>query len=308
VASAPASRRAGRSAAAGSHGPPTPSRSTCSRTVSRVPRSRSTGLPAWTCSSLCPASSGSGDERAYRSRSGASGRASPSEPSQKTTTSARTRPAAVTTPVTRPPARSTVTTSSALNRAPRAFARRAWASAARRACSRPSPGTWKPPSSRVSSRSGCRSAHSRGVRRKPRTPHDVAQPWRRRRSASRSGVVARSRLPTGLKHHWPSRPPYFAAVYFANSVSVRSASVRNTSPGPSSASPPPRTVTSVQPRSVSSSASAQPSRPPPATTTRGRAAICSSGRRSCAFGNNVRHARRGVKRPKRCPLRRGRSP
>ncbi len=89
--------------------------------------------------------------------------------------SAANLPWSVTTPVTRPPEDSMpVTVWWGRNRAPRAVARRACASAARTALAMPSPGVWKPASTRSRSSSGCSAVHSPGSSRRLSTPHAVA--------------------------------------------------------------------------------------------------------------------------------------
>ena len=105
-------------------------------------------------------------------------------------------------------------------------------------------------------------------------------PCLRCRSAQRSGVEATSSPPTGLNaqpSEWVSAPN-FSTVYFANSVMVLDGLVWKTRPGACDDDPPvvnkgPRssTVTSVQPRAVSSSASDVPTIPAPMTTTLGAA-------------------------------------
>src|SRR6476659_7878485 len=111
-------------------------------------------------------------------------------------------------------------------------------------------------------------------------PHDVSQPWRRYRSVRRSGDVATSMLPTLRKHHCPASvsPSYFSTVYRANSVIVFEPFVWNTSPGAWLDEPPAAqrvpwstTVTSVQPRAVSSSARFAPTIPAPMIATLGPA-------------------------------------
>ena len=91
-------------------------------------------------------------------------------------------------------------------------------------------------------------------------------------------MVATSSPPTWLKHQAPSTssPRNFSTVYDANALIVREALVWNTRPGAWDVEPPvsgsgpwSRTVTSVQPRSVSSSARFAPTIPAPMTTTRG---------------------------------------
>lgn len=126
--------------------------------------------------------------------------------------------------------------------------------------------------------SGCNATHSPGVTSLPSIPHACARPAFRCRSAHRSAVVAISRPPTGLKAH-PSgcrSEPNFSTVYFANAVMVFDGLVWNTSPGACEVEPPvansgPRstTVTSVQPRTVSSSAREVPTIPAPITTILG---------------------------------------
>ena len=147
----------------------------------------------------------------------------PQKPAQHTTTSAGSTPSAVRTPVTFLPSSTTPSTSVfARNLAPRAIAASAWACTARTALTKPSVGVWNPPRMRSASTSGCSSAHWPAVSRSPGIPQDCAHPALRCRSAQRSGVVATSRPPVGLKAQPPagSSPPNLATVYFANSDMV----------------------------------------------------------------------------------------
>ena len=191
--------------------------------------------------------------------------------SPRSVITARTRPSSV---------RIAVTVCSSANRAPRSIARRPIASIARTLFASPSVGTRYPPRIRSRSSSGHAATHSSESRRRPSTPHDVANPRRRLSSSSRSGVVASSSPPTCRKHHCPSswRALYFSTVYAAYSVIALEPFVWNTRPGACEDEPPAahrrpwsRTVTSVQPRSVSSSARPAPTIPAPMMTTRGDA-------------------------------------
>ncbi len=219
--------------------------------------------------------------------SGVSGRSAPTSlatfgpqmPAQQTTTSARKWPRLVTTPLTRPPVVCTSSTSwYGRNRTPRRCAAWACAFTARTATASPSVGVCSPPSTRSGSSSECSLTDSSAEITRDSTPHEVSQPCRRCSSASRSGVVATSRPPTGRKHGSPSRSSAvsFSTVYRASSVMVFDGLHWNTRPGAWELEPPvaysgpwSSTVMSVQPRTDSSSASAAPTTPAPMMTTRG---------------------------------------
>lgn len=143
---------------------------------------------------------------------------------------------------------------------------------------RPSEGRYKAPRMRSGDSNGCRDAASSGGSTVASSPHAMAKLHRRCSSASRSGVVATSSPPTALKAAKPSRVSEESlwTVYAASSAIVREGLVWKTSPGAWEVDPPvsgmepwSRTVTSAQPRRVSSSARLAPTIPAPMTTTRG---------------------------------------
>src|SRR4051812_12629350 len=198
----------------------------------------------------------------------------PQNPAHDTTTSAGKSPWSVRTPVTRPPScRTSVTRVEPTKRAPREVARSASTPTAFAARASPSVGVCSAPKTCEPSSSGQRRTHSSASIRDPWTPHDVAQPCLRLRSSQRAGVVATSMPPTWRKQ---SSSRNFETVYFANSVIVLDAFVWNTRPGACDVDPPVRgsgpwssTVTSAQPRAVSSSARFAPTMPAPMITTVG---------------------------------------
>ena len=188
----------------------------------------------------------------------------------------------VTTPVTRPSVDRDVedlVPGAAAGR-PASAARRICASTARTALARPSVGTSRPPRTTLA-------VHQR-VLRDALVGGPAAAPRRPRRSASRgggaarrarSGVVATSSPPTCRKHGSPST---LEAAQLLDGVAgelghglgrVRlehqARGVRGGAAGGAGRSPWSTTVTSVQPRAVSSSASAAPTTPAPMMTTRG---------------------------------------